>query len=107
MSARNRRFGKGREMKRVEWHIAQGREAALRPRIDGNEAGYDVLVCDSGVITLEQVKGVKQHPISAHEPAQRELHKQAALRAGGSPVLVWLPPYARDWAEIPEDAWPR
>lgn len=103
---RNRRAGKQREQQWLERLLDAGWEAAFRPRVDGNESGYDILACKDGVIVLWQVKSTAAGPFASHGPAKREAHREAASRAGGVASLCWWP-FDRAGVRIyPEGTWP-
>lgn len=104
-ASRNRRAGKQREQQWAEQLHHDGWEVGFVPRIRGQQ-DYDVIASKGGDVVLWEVKSTKAGPFSDFGPAKREACLQAALRAGGSPALVWWP-YDRQGPRVfPLEVWP-
>lgn len=93
---RNRRAGSQREQEWADHLTAQGCEVGFRHRSKSErqtkrEQPYDLIATKGGDIVVWEVKSTAAGPFSDFGPAKREACIQAALRAGGSPCLVWWP----------------
>ena len=109
-------FGSKRERQVAELLRAEGWEVA---KTTAPAATYDLVALrangwapnlagtpfDGYTAALIQVKGTARSPWVAWGPSERQALREAANRAGGTPLLAWWPPHGPlQW--IGESEWP-